>query len=33
MFFVAGIVVMVTLLKQRDVEQVDTDRPATELAA
>ena len=32
-FFVAGIVVMVTLLKQRDVEQVDTDRPATELAA
>ena len=32
-FFVAGIVVMVTLLKQRDVEQVDTDRPASELAA
>jgi EmrB/QacA subfamily drug resistance transporter len=33
LFFVAGIIVMVTLLKRSDVEQVDIDRPATELAA
>ena len=32
-FFVAGIVVMITLLKREDEEQVDTDRPMTELAA
>ena len=32
-FFVAGIVVMITLLKRDDEEQVDTDRPMTELAA
>jgi EmrB/QacA subfamily drug resistance transporter len=32
-FFVAGIIVMVTLLKREDVEQVDTDRPMTDLAA
>jgi EmrB/QacA subfamily drug resistance transporter len=33
LFFVAGIIVMVTLLKREDVEQVDTDRPMTDLAA
>jgi predicted MFS family arabinose efflux permease len=33
LFFVAGILVMVTLLKREDVEQVDTDRPMTDLAA
>ena len=32
-FFAAGIVVMVALLKQRDVEEVDIDRPMSELAA
>ncbi|MGZ8710839.1 MAG: hypothetical protein ACXW28_11505, partial [Thermoanaerobaculia bacterium] len=32
-FFVAGIAVMLTLLKHEDVAQVDTDRPMTELAA
>ena len=32
-FFVAGIVVLLTLLKHEDVEQVDVDRPMTELAA
>ena len=32
-FFVAGIVAMVTLLKRRDVAEVDTDRPMTEMAA
>ena len=30
-FFVAGIVAMITLLKREDEEQVDTDRPMTEL--
>ena len=33
LFFVAGIIVMVTLLKRSDEAQVDTDRPVTELAA
>jgi EmrB/QacA subfamily drug resistance transporter len=33
LFFAAGIVVMITLLKRSDVEQVDTDRPLTEMAA
>ena len=33
LFFVAGIIVMITLLKREDVEQVDTDRPLTEMAA
>ena len=33
LFFAAGIIVMITTLKRSDVEQVDTDRPATELAA
>src|SRR5215218_10495792 len=33
LFFVAGIVVMITLLERDDVEQVDTDRPMTEIAA
>jgi len=33
LFFVAGIIVMVTLLKRADEAQVDTDRLATELAA
>lgn len=32
-FFVAGIAVMLTLLKHEDVAQVDTDRPLAELAA
>jgi EmrB/QacA subfamily drug resistance transporter len=32
-FFVAGIVAMVTLLKREDVAEVDTDRPMTEMAA
>ncbi len=33
LFFVAGIIVMVTTLKRSDVEQVDVDRPITEVAA
>jgi hypothetical protein len=33
LFFVAGIVVMLVLLKREDVEQVDVDRPMTEIAA
>ena len=33
LFFVAGIIVMVTTLKRSDVEQVDTDRSMTEMAA
>ena len=33
LFFVAGIVAMVTLLKREDVAEVDTDRPLTEMAA
>ena len=33
LFFVAGIIVMVTMLKRADEAQVDTDRPMTELAA
>ena len=33
LFFVAGIIVMVTTLKRSDVEEVDTDRPMTEIAA
>jgi hypothetical protein len=33
LFFVAGIVVMLVLLKREDVEQVDVDRPVTEIAA
>ena len=33
LFFVAGIIVMITTLKRSDEEQVDTDRPMTELAA
>jgi EmrB/QacA subfamily drug resistance transporter len=33
LFFVAGIIVMTTMLKRSDVEQVDSDRPMTELAA
>ncbi len=32
-FFVAGIIAMVTLLKRDDVAEVDTDRPMTEMAA
>ena len=32
-FFVAGIIVMITTLKRADEEQVDTDRPMTEIAA
>ncbi len=32
-FFVAGIVVMVTMLKRSDEAQVDVDRPMTDLAA
>ena len=32
-FFIAGIVVLVTMIGRRDVEQVDVDRPMTELAA
>ncbi len=32
-FFIAGIVVMLTLLKRSDEEQVDVDRPMTDLAA
>ena len=32
-FFVAGIVLMVTMLKRSDVEQVDVDRPVTESPA
>jgi hypothetical protein len=31
-FFVAGIVAMVMLLKRQDVAEVDTDRPLTEIA-
>jgi hypothetical protein len=33
LFFVAGIIVMATLLKRSDVEEVDTDRPMIEMAA
>ena len=33
LFFVAGIIVMIMLLKREDEAQVDTDRPMTELAA
>jgi hypothetical protein len=33
LFFVAGILLMLTLLKPRDVEVVDVDRPLTEMAA
>jgi hypothetical protein len=33
LFFVAGIIVMVTTLKRSDVEQVAVDRPMTEVAA
>ena len=33
LFFVAGIIVMVFLLKREDVERVDVDRPLTEVAA
>ena len=33
LFFVAGIIVMITLLKREDEEQVDTDRSMTEIAA
>jgi hypothetical protein len=33
LFFLAGIIVMVTMLKRSDEAQVDTDRPVTELAA
>ena len=33
LFFVAGIIVMITTLKRADEAQVDTDRPMTELAA
>jgi EmrB/QacA subfamily drug resistance transporter len=33
LFFVAGILVMVTLLKRDDVAEVDVDRPLTEMAA
>ena len=33
LFFIVGIVVMVTLLKRDDVAEVDVDRPVTELAA
>ena len=32
-FFVAGILVMLTMLKRSDEAQVDTDRPMTEMAA
>lgn len=32
-FFAAGIIVMLTMLKSRDVADVDVDRPMTELAA
>jgi hypothetical protein len=32
LFFVAGIIVMLTMLKARDVAEVDVDRPVTELA-
>ena len=33
LFFVAGIIVMIMLLKREDEAQVETDRPMTELAA
>jgi len=33
LFFAAGIIVMVTTLKRADVEQVDVDRPLTDVAA
>ena len=33
LFFVAGIIVMITTLKRSDVEQVDVDQPMTEAAA
>ncbi len=33
LFFLAGIVVMILLLKREDVVEVDTDRPMTEIAA
>ena len=33
LFFLAGIVVMVTMLKRSDEAQVDVDRPMTEMVA
>jgi EmrB/QacA subfamily drug resistance transporter len=33
LFFVAGIIVMITMIKRADIEQVDVDRPMTEMVA
>jgi EmrB/QacA subfamily drug resistance transporter len=33
LFFVAGIIVMITMIKRADIKQVDVDRPMTEMVA